>query len=621
MGDGMTRSRRAWQPLLLAVLVLATVAVGGRAMAVILNNDGVNELEFVILFLFVVTFGWITLSFWTAILGVAVTVIARCKGVAPARLATPLDDGGAWQISSRVALVMPVYREDPDRVMAGLTAMHASLVRQRCRQHFDFFLLSDTPAGDGACHERRAFDAFHDATRDHGDSFYRRRAANHRRKVGNIEDFCRRWGEGYDFMLVVDADSVMSGTAMVRLVRLIQAHPQVGLIQTQPMAVGQQTLFGRILQFANRLTGPVMATGLAFWQGRDGNYWGHNAIVRLDAFMACCSLPVLSGKPPLGGDILSHDFIEAALMRRGGYEVWLLPEADGSYEELPGDIISFAVRDRRWCQGNLQHLRLIGLKGLKTISRLHLSFGALAYLSSLLWLGFLVLSLADLGYTRLVGHAYFPGGYSLFPDWPEDRTGETMSLFAVTMAMLAAPRFLAAGLSLSDTRLRKAFGGAAKMVTSTFLELAFSVILAPIMMVHHAHFSVAVLAGRSVGWNVQARDVHGLSWRQAARPHIAGTLIGLTTGIAVMALAPDYVWWLLPVLLGLSLSIPFVWVTARPDLGLAARQWGLFLIPEETAPPAELQHVTIEPSQLAEKRRGHRSSDHRAARMGQPLPN
>lgn len=574
-----------------ATLVMTSVGAGGWVMTTILANEGLNELELVILGLFVVTFGWIAVSFWTAILGGAVILIARIKHIPPARVVTPLIPGDPDAGRARVALVMPVYREDADRVVGGLMTMHRALVVEGQRHRFDFFMLSDTPDGDGAAREEDAFAAFERATRGEGRSIYRRRIANHRRKVGNIEDFCRRWGADYDYMLVLDADSVMAGSTMVRLAALMEANPDVGLIQSQPLPVGQQTLFGRVLQFANRLAGPLMATGLAFWQGRNGNYWGHNAIVRLDAFMAHCALPDLPGKPPLGGEILSHDFVEAAFLTRAGYAVWLLPETQGSYEELPGDIIAFATRDRRWCQGNLQHLRLIGLRGLTVLSRLHLGMGALAYLSSLLWLGFLVLSLADLGYTRLTGHAYFPEGYSLFPSWPEDHTEETLSLFAVTMAMLATPRLLALGLTLTDGPARRAFGGGLRVVISTVVEIAFSALLAPIMMVHHAFFSVAVLVGSAVGWKAQHRGVSALTWMDAARPHIAATVIGVLTGFGVWMLAPDYIWWLLPVVIGLVLSVPFVWVTARPDVGLAARRYGLFVIPEERAPPPELAHV------------------------------
>ena len=289
-----------WRPLMFAALVLASVGAGGWVMTTILANEGLNELELLILALFVVTFGWIAVSFWTAVLGGAVIMIARIRHVSPARMVTPLEPGEPDAGGARVALVMPVYREDADRVVGNLMTMHHALVAEGQRHRFDVFMLSDTPDGDEAVYEADAFARFERQTHGEGRSIYRRRTANHRRKVGNIEDFCRRWGADYDFMLVLDADSVMAGATMVRLAALMEANPDVGLIQSQPLPVGQQTLFGRVLQFANRLAGPLMATGLAFWQGRNGNYWGHNAIVRLDAFMAHCALPDLPGKPPAG---------------------------------------------------------------------------------------------------------------------------------------------------------------------------------------------------------------------------------------------------------------------------------------------------------------------------------
>ena len=132
------------------------------------------------------------------------------------------------------------------------------------------------------------------------------------RKAGNIAEFVRNWGGAYDYMIVLDADSIMSGQSLVTLAQTMDAHPTVGIIQTLPLLAGRETLFARLLQFAVRVSGPMFGSGLTFWQLGESNYWGHNAIIRMRAFADHCSLPRLPGSPPFGGEIMSHDIVEAA---------------------------------------------------------------------------------------------------------------------------------------------------------------------------------------------------------------------------------------------------------------------------------------------------------------------
>ena len=229
----------------------------------------------------------------------------------------------------------------------------------------------------------------HDAA---GRVFYRRRLDRSERKAGNIAEFVRRWGAQYECMIVLDADSVMTGTALVTLARLMEAHPEIGILQSLPLPVGRETLFARLIQFGARLQSPMLSSGLAFWQLGESNYWGHNAIIRLRPFARYCVLPRLSGRPPLGGEILSHDFVEAAFMRRAGYEVRQVPELEGSWEEVPANVIDYAARDRRWTQGNLQHTRVLAFPGLHPLSRIHLLTGIVSYVSSPMWLALLLIS-------------------------------------------------------------------------------------------------------------------------------------------------------------------------------------------------------------------------------------
>jgi membrane glycosyltransferase len=453
---------------------------------------------------------------------------------------------------------MPVYNEDPAQVLAGLEATFRSLARAGDSTNFDFFLLSDTTDSEIAAAEHGGWAALCRRLGAQGKLFYRRREHNVGRKAGNIADFCCRWGRRYDFMVVLDADSVMSGETLLALVRAMQAAPRAGIIQTVPIPVGQQTMFGRFVQFAARLYSPMLATGLSFWQLGEANYWGHNAIIRLAPFMRHCGLPVLPGEPPLGGEILSHDFVEAALLRRGHWQVYLLPDLEGTYEGVPPNMLDFAKRDRRWAQGNLQHLRLLAVRGLHPLSRLHFLLGALAYASSLIWLVLLAFSTADALGRALRPHEFFGPGYQLFPDWPIAKTDEIVSLLTVTVAMLILPKAAGVLLCLRDPKRRAAFGGAGRVLASALAEVIFSTLIAPVMMLFHAYFVLTILSGHNVSWNPQARGDRSVGLREAVRYELAPTLLGVTWGAATFWLAPSFFWWLTPVLTGLGLAIPLV---------------------------------------------------------------
>ena len=363
------------------------------------------------------------------------------------------------------------------------------------------------------------------------------------------------------------------------------------MIQTLPAAANQSSLFARALQFASRLCGPVLAHGVSFWQLGECNYWGHNAIIRTRAFIDHCGLPPLRGRPPLGGEILSHDFVEAALLRRAGDGVYFVPDFDGSYEELPNNIIDYATRDRRWCQGNLQHLKILGMRGTHPISRLNLLLGAYAYLSSPVWILFLLLSTAQMVGETVIGHAYFPEGYALFPEWPESMLAETVSLFGVTMAMLLLPKAFGFVLALADGAQRRRFGGGVRLSLSLLLETVFSVLMAPVMGVLHSWFVMSLLFGRGVGWAPQNRSTRGLRAREAFSALGLVFAAGVAWGLLILMAAPDRIWWVLPVLAGLVLSIPLAVLSSRDSVGLWLRRRGLLLTPEESEPPTVLRYL------------------------------
>jgi membrane glycosyltransferase len=317
----------------------------------------------------------------------------------------------------------------------------------------------------------------------------------------------------------------------------------------------------------------------------EANYYGHNAIIRVAAFAEHCRLPVLPGRPPLGGEILSHDFVEAAFIRRGGYFVWLLPELHGSYEELPTNLLDYAMRDRRWMQGNLQHSRLLALPGLHWLSRLHLAMGIFAYVASALWLAMLILSGAIVIDHKLVGEVYFGPTRTLFPIWPQHHWAEINALLLVTLVLLFGPKLLALGLRLWSTRNARRFGGRLALILSFLGEILFSTLLAPVMMMFHSSFLLHILTGNAVGWPPQARGDRGMAWRIALRRHVPHALMGVAALAVLAEVTPAYLPWVLPVVVGLIFSAPVAVLSSRLKAGIAARRFGMFITPEENKQP------------------------------------
>lgn len=576
------RQRRA----LFFGLTFLSAVMACMLMLDIVKANGLTPAERLALPLFFVLFTWIAGAFWTAVAGFTIRLIGRDPAVLHP------DDVGDRPVQGRTALIMCVYNEDPACVAAGVDAIWTSLKAQPDQAKFDFFILSDTRKPDIAAAEEAAWKALvkrHDAR---GRIFYRRRAQNINRKAGNVADFVRTWGGGYDYMVVLDADSIMTGKALVTLARLMDANPQVGLIQTLPAPAGRETLFARLQQFAARLNSEMLSSGLAFWQLSEANYWGHNAIMRVRPFANHCALPRLPGSEPFGGEILSHDFVEAALMRRAGYEVWMVPDLEGSWEQVPSNLIDFAARDRRWAQGNLQHLGVMPMRGLHWVSRVHMITGVLAYVTSPLWFMVLVLSSIVTCQEALQGYEYFePGTYTLFPSWPEYRTGEIAVLLTVTIVVLLLPKVLGAVLALVDARKRAAFGGARNILKSLLAEQVFSMLLAPAMMIFHSSFVVQTLLGRVVKWDAQSRDDRGISFSEAMTRMKWHVAIGLAWGTIILMLAPRFIWWMAPVVIGLLASVPLAMWTSRTTLGRKLRERGYFLTPEETSTPPELRAV------------------------------
>ena len=568
-------------------LVAGTTMTGCVMMLDIVRDAGITALEIVILALFIPTFAWISVAFWNAVLGFALQLTERD----PLSLERLRGRGGyGGPIVSRTALIMPAHNEDPERLMGGLAAMLRSLEETGQNDHFDVHLLSDTTDSDVAREEETAWTVLRAGAERPDRLHYRRRSANVGRKAGNIAEFCGRCGTEYDFMVVLDADSIMSGSTLVELVRAMQANPRAGLIQTVPIPARQETLFGRLVQFAAAVYSPILATGQSFWQTESANYWGHNAILRMRPFIDHCELPVLSGSPPLGGAILSHDFVEAGLLRRSGWFVYLFPMLGGSYEEVPGNVFDYAKRDRRWAQGSLQHLRLLHGRGFEPLSRLHFALGAMGYISSLLWLLILLASTAYVLIPALSAAPLSQAGAGWLTGSPLGSLASLLPLLAVTAVVLFLPKTL--GVVLALVRRPKEFGGSVRLVASSMLEAMFAVVVAPVMMMYHARFVLSIVGGRDVDWGAQVREGREVPWGEAWKRTAGVTIVGVGWAGATLYWSPMFFLWLTPIFVGLLASGPLVRWTSSLGLGRWARRRGLLLVPSETRIPAELCGAT-----------------------------
>lgn len=580
-----------------ATLVVSTVAIISWRTLLMLQINGWSLLKGACFLLFFILLIPLALAFWTAMLGF---VVQWMRGDA-LDVSCALESTDAANLPlPRTAIVMPVYNEEPARVFAGLKATFHSLEQTGLLRHFDFFVLSDTTDPDVWVCEELAFDELQKETRAPDRLLYRNRRENTERKTGNIADFCARWGDRYEYMIVFDADSFMSGASLVNLVRLMEQHPRVGIIQAPPLPVNRKTLFGRLQQFAAHAYSPMFISGLNFWQGGAANYWGHNAIIRVGPFVEHCRLPKLPGKPPLGGSILSHDFVEAAFMRRAGWRVYLASEVEGSYEELPSSLIGYAARDRRWCQGNLQHSKLLFTPGLHLVSRLHIWMGLMAYLASPLWLLLLALTTAEGLFENLAPHHYF-SGKSLFPTWQISVQRQALGLFILMMSLLLLPKLLALLLLFRERARSAAFGGRLKLLQSVLLEVLASALLAPNLALLQARFVIGILMGHTVKWDAQNRGEEGTRLKEALHRHWPGMALGLGWSALLLATVPKLFWGFSPVLVGFILSVPLSLWSSRTSLGQWARRRGWFLIPEEVSPPEVMLRLEQELASTQER--------------------
>jgi membrane glycosyltransferase len=559
-------------------LTAALTLFAAYEMYLVLAVGGLTALEAVILVLFVILFAWLALSISSTLGGLIALVTGEIK---------PLDleaDSPLPQLATRTALLLPTYNEEPHRVFSRVQAVTESVAATGMLSAFDVFILSDTTDPDTFIAEEAAF--LHLRARFESPRiFYRHRPKNDAKKAGNIAEWVRRFGGHYEQMVILDADSLMTGGTLVRLAAAMERNPGIGLIQTFPVMVNAVTVFARVQQFAGRLYGPLIAYGLSWWHGADGNYWGHNAVIRTKAFAASAGLPVLKGPRPIGGHILSHDFVEAALMRRSGWAVHMAPALGGSFEESPPSLTEYAARDRRWCQGNLQHAGVIFARRLHWATRLHLATGIGSYVAAPLWLFFLFTGIMISLQAQFIRPEYFPKTFTLYPQWPAQDPVRAAYVFAGTMSLLLAPKLLGYLAMLFDTKTRRGFGGAIRAFISMLAEVLISGLIAPIMMLIQSASVTGILMGRDSGWNAQRRDDGSLPLRDVMRRYARHTAFGIVLALAAYEVSFSLFAWMTPVIIGLILAIPLVQWSASPRVGRRLRRWKLLLTPEETQPP------------------------------------
>jgi len=563
--DFSRRPARLWTSRRGAAIPRTAVFLGTALMTAAFAQELYGVLSFVqmtpIQFLFLVlstlTFAWISLGTLSAALG----FLPLFAGETADTIAVPSAEG---PLAKRTALLFPVHHEDPARIAGTISAIAEEIASLGKSDAFDVFILSDTRGADVGMREEAAYAELARALAGQTRVYYRRRIENTGRKAGNIKDWVERFGGAYENFVILDGDSIMSGVALVRLARAMEAEPSAGLIQTVPKLIGGETLLQKLMQFAANIYGPATAAGLAFWSRDQGNYWGHNAIIRTRAFATAAGLPALPGPAPFGGHIMSHDFVEAMLMQRQGWGVHMAPSIEGSFESMPPALADLIVRDRRWSQGNLQHLAILGKRGVPAMGRIHLLMGAMSYIVSMIWAASLAVGLVLALQGQQLLPSYFTDSKTLFPIWPVIDPGAAMRLFLATMAVVLLPKALGLVLELKRVRRAREVFGIARAVAGVATETVFSMLFAPIMMLTQTASVVQILIGRDAGWKVQKRDGGGLDLGEAIRFHWRHMAIGAIVTIVCWETSPGLLIWMAPVVLGLVLSGPLNWYTAKP---------------------------------------------------------
>lgn len=560
-------------------IILISTIIGTISIKTILSPNNISIIEWLIIAIFTFLFGWISMNFWTIVFGFFISLGKQNNLIKVPSTPQPITE------NLKVAMIMPVHNEAVPCIFAALRAMYDTIKEAGVLSHFDIYILSDSTSEAHNISEEIHWAKLCKDVAGFGKIFYRRRKLRIHKKSGNVSDFCRRWGWQYKYMITLDADSLMDGETLVRMVNTMESHPKVGILQTAPMAINQTSLIARLQQFASHLYGPLFFIGLRFWQLDESGFWGHNAIVRVEPFIKYCALPQFPGRPPFGGEILSHDFVEAALMRRAGWGVWLTHELKDSYEELPPNLLQELSRDKRWCQGNIQHLRLLFMPGIRLGHKILFLQGNFFYFSSLMWFLLLILMTINAIANFLQKPIYFTAEQSLFPAWTVEYLGLSYLLLSVTAIFLFTPKILSFILIVINPQKRGLFGGAWRLAVSIILETIFSTILAPLRMMFHSWYVLLNLTIPKLSWGSQSRLMKKTSFREAFRAHWPATAIALIWAGATYAINQTLFLWILAIVAPLILGIPISIIYSYSSIGLFFRKIRLFLVPTETAPP------------------------------------
>jgi membrane glycosyltransferase len=566
---GVQSARQLSRRRAIVLLLNAATFVGLVGLFVrLLAHGGFTPLDALLLLAFCLSTPWTILGFWNALIG-----LWQLHGGNDAQRSVYPYAARATEdapITERVAVVMTLRNEAPERALARLRTMREELARSGFGDRFVWYVLSDTTRTEIAVAEEAAVAAWRAELGPEAHVHYRRRGDNAGFKAGNIRDFLARWGDDHDLMLVLDADSFLGAASILRLVRIMQANPKLGILQSLVVGMPTPSPFARIFQFGMRHGMRSYTMGASWWAGDCGPYWGHNAVIRIAPFKAHCDLPLLPGDGPLAGYVLSHDQIEAALMRRAGFEVRVLPEEMDSYEENPPHLTEFTRRDLRWCQGNMQYWRLITLPGLLPMSRFQIAWAILMYVGAFAWVAFMVLAALKVFDTEA-------------PDGPFPAV-LGLTLFVATFVMSLTPKLAGLADVLLRPGERQRYGGTARLLGGAVLEFVFSVLLGPVVAFRVAIFMVGLAFGRTVTWDAQARDAERLSWRTALSGLWPQLLFGVLIGGLLFAYAPAALVWAAPVLAGLIGAIPFAVLTSEPGFGRALSRLRLCATAEEIRP-------------------------------------
>ena len=567
--------------IVFATFVLLSIGVLSALLLQAFSPNGISIVELILFACFLITLPWTVIGFWNAVIGFVLLRMTKD----PARHVFP-DAGkinGDEAITTSTAIAMCIRNEDADQVVRNLNAMIARLVTSGDAENFHVYILSDSSFDHIIERETVVFDALKRDWQGSMPITYRRRPDNPGFKAGNIEDFCERWGANHDFMLTLDADSVMSASSILRMVRIMQANKKLGILQSLVVGLPSDSAFTRVFQFGMRLGMKSYTIGSAWWQADCGPYWGHNALIRLEPFMEHCKLPKIPGNGPLSGWILSHDQVEAVYMRRAGFECRVLAEETGSYEENPPHVLEFIRRDLRWCRGNMQYFRLLGEKGLLLTSRIQLVLAIMMFTSSPAWMLFVSLGTAGFLLPRT--------NVSI------EATASGYILFATIMTMVFAPKIASFLDVLMNAKLRKSFGGALAVIGSFLVETVFSIMLAPIMALANTIFLFKLFVLREAqGWAEQARSREALPFSVVASHLWPQTLFGLAGISMVIAISHNSITGFLiclPVFTGPLLAIPYGILTSSPSIGSLFARLGFCQIPEEHQPPVIVRALDL----------------------------